>query len=130
MLNHIVLHGRLGRDPELVELQGQNGPYKKTNFSVAVDRDLGDGVDWFRCQATGPKAEVIDKWLHKGSEVIVSGRLESYKPKRDPEHTAWILKVDKFDFCGSASNGSTTPTAPAPDPEPGNFEEVEEEIPW
>lgn len=108
MLNEITLHGYLGRDPELTEGEGQNGPYKKVSFSLGVSRDFGDGTDWFRCVMYGKRAEVIDKFFQKGSEIIVSGRMESYKPKNDPERTAWIVKLSNFDFTRNGSGGAET----------------------
>lgn len=123
MLNTIQLQGYLGRDPELGEGQGQNGPYKKVTFSIGVSRDFGDGTDWFRCVLYGKRAEVIDKFFSKGSEILVTGRMESYKPKNDPERTAWIVKVSDFHFCGKRSdngdsaprNNATIPAAPEAD---------------
>lgn len=149
MLNHIELHGRLGRDPELTERQGQNGPYKRVTFSLAVDRDFGDGCDWFYCVMNGNRAAVIDKWFSRGSEIIVTGRMESYHPKNDPNNTAWLVKMDGFDFVGSNSSGSpnnssSTGSSPAPAQErtqseprqasfddlPDSFESAEEDIPF
>lgn len=118
MLNEITIHGYFGRDPELTDGEGQNGPYKKVSFSIGVGRDYGDGTDWFRCVMYGKRAEVIDKFFKKGSEIIVVGRMESYKPKNDPERTAWIVKVNNFDFCRNSSGGAdTTPTANGAIPE-------------
>ena len=125
MLNEITLHGYLGRDPELTEGEGQNGPYKKVSFSIGVSRDYGDGTDWFRCIMYGKRAEVIDKFFRKGSEIIVSGRMESYKPKNDPDRTAWIVKVLNFDFTRNGSGGADT--APAVIPE---TPDVDEDIPF
>lgn len=149
MLNHIELHGRLGRDPELTERQGQNGPYKRVTFSLAVDRDFGDGCDWFYCVMNGNRAAVIDKFFSRGSEIIVTGRMESYHPKNDPNNTAWLVKMDGFDFVGSNSSGSSnrsgsTGSSPTPAQErpqseprqasfddlPDSFESAEEDIPF
>ena len=69
MLNDIKIQGYLGRDPELSERQGQNGPYKSVAFSLGVGRDFGDGTDWFRCIMNGKRAEVIDKYFSKGDET-------------------------------------------------------------
>lgn len=111
MLNQIVIHGYLGRDPELKEMQGQNGPYKTVSFSVGVGRDFGDETDWFRCSMSGKRAEVIDKYFRKGSQITVAGRMESYKPKTDPDHTNWILRVSNFDFCDKSNkSGGETET--------------------
>lgn len=104
MLNDIKLHGRFGRDPELEDKEGRNGPYKKVSFSLAVDRDFGDQTDWFYCVMMGNRAQVIDKYFKKGSEIIVWGRMESYKNKND--QISWLVKMEGFDFAGSNNSGS------------------------
>lgn len=127
MLNEITIHGYFGRDPEFAEVEGQNGPYKKVSFSLGVSRDYGDETDWFRCVMYGKRAEVIDKFFKKGSEIIVSGRMESYKPKNDPERTAWILKVNNFDFTRNGNGGADT----APTVIPGTPEvDIDGDVPF
>ena len=134
MLNDIKLQGYLGRDPELTEQQGQNGPYKRVSFSLGVGRDYGDGTDWFRCVMYGKRAEVIDKYFRKGSEIIVSGRMESYKPKNDQNRTAWLVKMSDFYFTrngsGSGSSGSSSKAPTQDEPVPDSFEQLEEDIPF
>ena len=149
MLNRIELQGYLGRDPELTERQGQNGPYKSVAFSLGVGRDYGDGTDWFYCTMNGNRAEVIDKYFRKGSEILVSGRMESYKPKNDPDRTAWLVRIDDFHFTrngigsgsstGSSSGSSAAPTQERQQSEPrqssfddlpDSFEAAEEDIPF
>ena len=149
MLNRIELQGYLGRDPELTYKDGQNGRYARVAFSLGVGRDYGDGTDWFYCVMNGKRAEVIDKYFRKGSEIIVSGRMESYKPQRDPDHTAWLVKMDDFHFTrngtGSGSaTGSSSGSSAAPAQErqqseprqqtlddiPDSFEEAEDDIPF
>ena len=145
MLNRIELQGYLGRDPELTYQTGQNGQYARVAFSLGVGRDYGDGTDWFYCVMNGKRAEVIDKYFRKGSEILVSGRMESYKPKRDPDHTAWLVKMDDFHFTRNgtgASSSSGSSAAPAQqrqqseprqqtlDDIPDSFESAEEDIPF
>ena len=134
MLNDIKLQGYLGRDPELTEQQGQNGPYKRVAFSLGVGRDYGDGTDWFYCVMYGKRAEVIEKYFSKGSEIIVSGRMESYKPKNDQNRTAWLVKMSDFYFTrngsGSGSSGSSTKEPAQEEPAPDSFEQLEEDIPF
>lgn len=122
MLNYITIHGYLGRDPELTEQDGANGPYKKVTFSVGVSRDYGDGTDWFYCVMYGKRAEVIDKYFSKGSAIIVSGRMESYKPKNEPDRTAWLLKAETFDFCDKKNGGTDQGETIASEPE--TFDDV------
>ena len=79
MLNHIVIMGRLTRDPELRYTQSQT---PVASFTVAVDRDFGgrDGgerqTDFIDCVAWRSTAEFVSKYFHKGSMAVVSGRLQ------------------------------------------------------
>lgn len=127
MLNHITIHGYCGADPELVEKQGQNGAYKQVTFSVGVGRDFGDETDWFRCSMNGKRAEVIEKYFRKGSEIIVSGRMESYK-KKDGSGTGWSLRVTDFDFAGKGDNKRDAQTRN--DDIPDSFEDATDDIPF
>ena len=79
MLNHIVVMGRLTRDPELRYTQSQ---LPVVSFTVAVDRDFGgrDGgdkqTDFIDCVAWRHTAEFVSKYFAKGSMAVVSGRLQ------------------------------------------------------
>ncbi len=79
MLNHIVIMGRLTRDPEIRYTQSQT---PVVSFTVAVDRDFGgrDGgekqTDFIDCVAWRSTAEFVSKYFHKGSMTVVSGRLQ------------------------------------------------------
>ena len=79
MLNHIVLMGRLTRDPELRYTQSQ---VPVASFSLAVDRDFGgrDGgekqTDFIDISAWRSTAEFVSKYFTKGSMAVVSGRLQ------------------------------------------------------
>ncbi len=79
MLNHIVIMGRLTRDPELRYTQSQ---IPVASFTVAVDRDFGgrdggdrqtDFIDVVAWRSTG---EFVSKYFTKGSMAVVSGRLQ------------------------------------------------------
>ena len=126
-MNKIVIHGYLGRDPELKtykNAQGEDG--KLASFSVGVSRQIGDETDWFDCTAFGKTAEVIDKFLRKGSEVIVEGSMESrkYEGKDGTKKTAWSIRVDRFEFCGKKDNVGK------PSQIHDSFEASEEDIPF
>ena len=79
MLNHIVLMGRLTRDPEL-RYTGSNVPV--ASFSIAVDRDFGRGengekqTDFINVSAWRQTGEFVSKYFTKGSMAAVSGRLQ------------------------------------------------------
>lgn len=79
MLNHIVIMGRLTRDPDLRYTQSQT---PVASFTVAVDRDFAsrDGgerqTDFIDVVAWRQTAEFVSKYFAKGSMVVVSGRLQ------------------------------------------------------
>lgn len=99
MLNQITLHGRVGKTPELRQMSGKDGMYDSVSFTLAVNRDYGDETDWFFCTMNGKRAKVIEKYVGKGSELTVTGRLEKYKGSDGVEHT--VVRMTGFDFCGS-----------------------------
>ena len=79
MLNHIVIMGRLPRDPEL---RRTGSGIAVGRFSVAVDRDFGgrDGgekeTDFIDCVAWRQTGEFVSKYFTKGRMIVVSGRLQ------------------------------------------------------
>lgn len=103
MLNDIKIHGYLGRDPELKEYRNARGETNNlVNFSVGVSRDMGDETDWFDVTFFGRRAEVIEKFFSKGSQIIVTGRMQSDTVEKDGrKHKYWKLIGSSFDFCDS-----------------------------
>lgn len=79
MLNHIVIMGRLTRDPEL---RRTGSGIAVAGFTVAVDRDFigKDGgekeTDFIDCVAWRQTGEFVSKYFTKGSMIVVSGRLQ------------------------------------------------------
>ena len=79
MLNHIVIMGRLTRDPEL---RRTGSGVAVASFSLAVDRDFGgrDGgekeTDFIDCVAWRQTGEFVSKYFTKGRMIVVSGRLQ------------------------------------------------------
>jgi len=80
--NKATLLGNLGRDPEVRSLQ--NGG-KVANISVATsqtwrDKTTGERqekTEWHRVVVFGPAAEAVEKYLKKGSKVLVDGTIET-----------------------------------------------------
>ena len=113
MLNHIVIMGRLTRDPELRTTQSG---VSVTSFTVAVDRDFGgrDGgekqTDFIDCVAWRQTGEFVSKYFHKGSMIVVSGRLQSRKwqDREGNNRTNWEIQADNVYFGESRSSGSSS----------------------
>ena len=79
MLNHIVIMGRLTRDPEL---RRTASGVAVASFSLAVDRDFGKNesgereTDFIDCVAWRQTGEFVSKYFTKGRMAVVSGRLQ------------------------------------------------------
>ncbi len=103
MLNHITVMGRLTRDPELRTTQSG---VSVASFTVACDRDFGgrDGgekqTDFIDCVAWRSTGEFVSKFFHKGSMIVVSGRLQSRKwqDREGNNRTNWEINADNVYF--------------------------------
>ena len=78
MLNHIVLMGRLTRDPEL---RRTGSGVAVASFTLAVDRDYaaqgaGKETDFVDIVAWRNTAEFVSKYFAKGRMAVVTGRLQ------------------------------------------------------
>lgn len=91
--NQVRLIGNLGRDPEYREIS--NGR-KMARFSLATNEyyvgDQGEKIaetQWHQVVAWGKLAEICERLLHKGSEVVLDGRLNtrSYNDKEGARRT-------------------------------------------
>lgn len=79
-MNKVILMGRLTRDPEVRYSQGASQT-AVARFSIAVDRRFkreGEpDADFFNCTAFGKQAEFVERYLHKGIKVLVTGRIQN-----------------------------------------------------
>ena len=111
-MNRVVLVGRLTKDPELRTTS--NGT-SQTRFTLAVNRRTSnqDGqreADFISCVAWRGTAEAIAKYLKKGRELAVEGRIQtgSYDAQDGTKRYTTDVVVDNFTFIGSGSNSNTT----------------------
>ena len=80
-MNKVILMGRLTRDPE-IRYSGGDNSLAIARFSLAVDRRFkrqGDqaDADFFNCTAFGKQAEFVEKYLHQGTKILLSGRIQN-----------------------------------------------------
>lgn len=125
-MNIVVLKGNLGRDPELKTFKKSDGSTGQlVNFTLAVRRDMGDDTDWFNCVAFGKRAEVIDKFFKKGSQILIAGRVEVSTYEKDGvKNKSQKIIVNEFDFLDKKDSGKTQ------QPEHDAFQDAEEDIPF
>ena len=121
MLNHIVIMGRLTRDPEL---RRTGSGIAVTSFSLAVDRDFGNRengereTDFIDCVAWRQTGEFVSKYFTKGRMAVVSGRLQirNWTDKEGNKRRSAEVVADNVYFGDSkrdGDNGGNTYSAPA-----------------
>ena len=111
MLNHIVIMGRLVRDPELRTTQSG---VSVTSFTLAVDRDFKNpsgekSTDFIDVVAWRQTAEFVCKYFGKGRMAVAEGRLQI----RDWKATTAAARRLSPTTCISATASGTAPPATA-----------------
>ena len=123
-MNKIILMGRLTRDPEIHYSQGENA-MAIARFTLAVDRrrrsnNSEQTADFIPCVAFDKLAEFAEKYLHQGTKMLVTGRVQtgSYTNKDGQKVYTTEVMVDEMEFAESKasaeSSGYTAPSRPAP----------------
>ena len=99
MMNRIVLLGRLTRDPELRKTQNDMSVCK---YTIAVNRK-GEGTDFIECTCFNGIADTIFKYLKKGNQICVEGKLrvDTYKKQDGSNGYKTYVLVETFDFVGT-----------------------------
>lgn len=102
-MNLIMLKGRLSRDIDLKYTQTNNMAI--ASGSIAIQRRfVKEGevdVEFFNFTSFGKTAETMSKFLKKGSEVLIQGRLQtrSWIDNEGKKRYATDVIVDSFEFC-------------------------------
>ena len=115
-MNKVVLLGRLTRDPEVRYTQG-NEPMAVARYSLAVDRqgkkdENKQNADFISCVAFGKRGEFAEKYLHKGTKIVVCGRLQtgSYTAQDGTKRYTTDVVVDEHYFCETKGTTREAPT--------------------
>lgn len=117
-MNKVILLGRLVADPEVKYSQGEN-PTAVARYRLAVDRRFKregeQSADFISCVAFGKNGEWAEKYLHKGTKIAISGRIQtgSYTNQEGAKVYTTDVVVEEHDFAGSKSSGETE-QQPAP----------------
>ena len=105
-MNKVILMGRLTRDPEVRYSQGSSQT-AVARFSVAVDRRFKregqPDADFFNCTAFGRQAEFIERYLRKGTKILLSGSIQNdnYTNKDGQQVYSVRVIVDEIEFAES-----------------------------
>ena len=106
MRNKVQLIGHVGQDPEIKNLEGEK---KLAAFSIATNEsytnDKGEKVEqteWHKVIAWGKIAEIIEKYVTKGNEIAIEGKLthRSYDDKNGEKKYITEVVANELLFLG------------------------------
>ena len=114
-MNFVVLMGRLTREPSITI--GQDGKQKIARYTLAIDRkvkrDPNDPnqvtADFISCVAFGRSADFADQYLHQGTKIAITGRIQTGRFVNKEGATVYTTDVviDNQEFAESKGNGTT-----------------------
>ena len=112
-MNKVILMGRLTKDPDVRYSAGAN-PSAVARYSIAVDRKIkqegAPTADFVNIVAFGKAGEFVEKYLHKGTKVLVTGRIQTGSYTNKDGQTVYTTDVvaEEQEFAESKSaNGSS-----------------------
>lgn len=107
-MNKVYLIGRLTKEPELRStVQGVS----VATFTLAVTREAKDaGADFINIVVWNKAAENVHKYLHKGSQCAIDGRLQirNYDGEDGKRHYITEVIANRVEFLDSSRNETTT----------------------
>lgn len=125
-MNKVILMGRLTKEPGVTYSNSQDGTSTTiARYTLAVDRkyktDNTATADFIPCVAFGRIGEFAEKYLHKGTKVVVTGRIQtgSYVNREGVKAYTTDVIVEECEFAESKASqeqqGRPEPTQAEPD---------------
>lgn len=134
-MNKVILMARLAKDPEIRYAQATGNAI--ASYSIAVNRRFkreGEpDADFFNCVSFGKTAEFIEKYLRKGTKVVLEGEVQNnnYTNQQGEKIYSTRILVNNIEFAESKGSQGEQPS---PAPNEGGFmyipDGVEEELPF
>ncbi len=116
-VNKVILIGRLGQDPE-VKTISTGSTVARLNIATSenwVDKDgkKQERTEWHRVVAWNKQAETLGKYMTKGRQIYVEGRLQTRKyedPQGVTKYTTEVVMTG-FQFLGGNDNKTSSTTS-------------------
>ena len=113
-MNKVILMGRLTRDPEIRYSQQVDSQIAIARYTLAVDRRFSRAgsdqqtADFISCVAFGKSAEFAEKYLHQGTKIAVTGRIQtgSYTNKDGNKVYTTDVVIEDQEFAESKNSSS------------------------
>ena len=102
-LNKVMLIGNVGNDPEIRYLDNQNpgGNARVARFRLATterfrdrNNELRENTEWHSIAAWRNNAEIVEKFVHKGSQVYIEGRLRNRQWQDQTGATRYTTEIE------------------------------------
>lgn len=122
-MNKVILMGRLTKDPD-IRYTGEDN-LAVARFSMAVDRRISAGenkADFFNCTAFGKAAEFVEKYIQKGTKILLTGRIQNdvYTNREGAKVYSVQILVEELEFAESKKAAENN-RAQDSQPEPSDF---------
>ena len=138
-MNKVILMGRPTKNPEVRYSQGEKST-AIARYTLAVDRrfkrDNEQNADFINCIAFGKSAEFAEKYFHKGTKVVVTGRIQtgSYTNKDGQKVYTTDVVVEDQEFAESKATSQQNQKNNAPVSDSDGFmnipDGIDEEMPF
>ena len=138
MANCVFLIGRLTRDPQVRYTSGTN--MAVADFTLAIDRPTKEkATDYPRVKVFGKQAENVEKYIHKGDMLGVTGSIATGSYEKDGKTVYYTeVNANRVEFIGNATKHAETaekPSVNVPEKEPeqesiDDFEALDEDVPF
>jgi len=128
-LNKVVLVGRLGQDVELRYTQGQTA-VATLNVATKEREKVGDtwqeATEWHRVVVWGKSAENASKYLAKGREVSIMGRLKTrnWEDKNGVKKYTTEIIAQEVEYIGGGKERKEESQAPVDSPETPGLDDI------
>lgn len=135
-MNKVILMGRLTRDPEVRYSQGAES-MAIARYTLAVDRrgrrDSNEqNADFISCVAFGRAGEFAEKYLHQGTKIVVTGRIQtgSYTDRegRKVYTTEVVVEDQEFAESKNSQTGGNRQAPPESSAADDGFMNIPDEI--
>lgn len=128
-MNTVILIGRLTKDPEIRVISQSETTV--ANFTLAVDRPMAKEktADFIRIVCFGKTAELCERFLTKGRQVAVHGRIQTGSYKTQSGETRYTTEVvaERVEFLGSKGDSSPKEVDSSI---PEGFSELDDDVPF
>lgn len=112
MINKVTLIGNVGKDPEVKVISDS---LKIAKFSVATSENYTDKkgekittTQWHNCVVWNKQADIVEKYVTKGMQLYIEGKLNYSKSEKDGETKYFTeIIVNEFRFVGKKESSSS-----------------------